>query len=528
MQMKRCGNCILGLGLALLAAGCSTTRIVNVSTEPTGATLRVDGIERGQAPQSVVLAWDSAQSLHRVEASLPDHDSQIRMLTGSEAKARAKEQPWEITLKLNRLRETLTVHVVSNVEGAWIKVNGKPMGVTPMRINFDFVRAHKDANWSSFTVEVGKDGYRHKAVGGSDAGADRPFSGLLDYATAKSGKLEVPLEPVLFVRSVIAELKPGAEGMQIIEQKVLSQVGDIESEPKVGGATKITDFELELVKKHYNRIAVAPDSQKILYSLPNQVDGSLYFNLWEQRGRQRGRTRVTDAAQQDIEATVSPDGKWLYFSSDRLAKGRYNVWRAQSDGRGGLTKITDSPSSIIDTEVAVAPDNHKIAYTSWLRGLTAPHIWTASADGTLPTQIRVGKNPSWSPDGSKLAYVAPDTEGNDKIWVMDADGGNPTQITRGNHADGYPGWTPDGRRIVFASNEAINAEGERNFDIWIMDADGGTPTQLTVNGSHDTRPVVTPDGSQIYFYSNRGARRTGEPAMQIWRIDIPPAGERAR
>jgi Tol biopolymer transport system component len=301
----------------------------------------------------------------------------------------------------------------------------------------------------------------------------------------------------------------------------LSQVGDIEREPKVGGATKITDFDLDRAK-YESRISVMSNSQHIIYSiafwLPESPDKT-YFNLWLQRGNER--TRVTDATQQDLEVNTSPDGQWFYFSSDRLSPGRYNIWRVPTVGRGGLTKITDSPSSVVDTEPTISPDGKRMAFTCYLQGTKLQQIWVANADGTLPTQIRVGKSPSWSPDGVKLAYVAPDTAGHEKIWVMDADGSLPTQLTTGDHTDQYPVWTPDGKRIVFASDQAVNEEGQRNYDIWLTKADGTGTTQLTVNGSHDTRPACSLDGKYVYFNSNRGARRPGEPALQIWRIELP-------
>lgn len=135
-------------------------------------------------------------------------------------------------------------------------------------------------------------------------------------------------------------------------------------------------------------------------------------------------------------------------------------------------------------------------------------------------QLRVGRQPGWSPDGKTIVFVSPDTSGREKIWVMGANGDNPTQLSVGSQKDLYPVFTPSGRHIVFASNKAINEEGVPNFDIWMMRRDGQDVKQLTVNGSHDTRPALSPDGQSVYFISNRGARRQGQPAMQIWRIEL--------
>ena len=178
-------------------------------------------------------------------------------------------------------------------------------------------------------------------------------------------------------------------------------------------------------------------------------------------------------------------------------------------------------SSIVDTEPVVSPDGQTIAFTSFLRDSNTSQIWTANADGTLPTQIRIGRSAAWSPDGTKLTYVAPDNTRYGQIWVMNAEGRNPTQLSSGDHRDKYPIWAPDGTRIIYAPEQAINEEGGPNFDIWMMGTDGTNRTQLTVNGSYDTRPAVSPDGKFIYFMSNRGAKREFDDNWQIWRIELP-------
>jgi Tol biopolymer transport system component len=330
-----------------------------------------------------------------------------------------------------------------------------------------------------------------------------------------------------------------AQGVVSSDEIVLSQVGEIEKEPKARSVTRITDAD-PLDPFVESRISVLPDGEQIVYSFPIWKEvrekgregeqrksgtggGDLRratagANIWLRRGN--ATTRMTDGEFFDIDPMVTPDGKWIYFSSDRL--GRMNIWRMQTQGRGGLTKITDSPSVAADMEVCVSPKGDKIAYTSLLAGANVYQVWFANADGTLPTQIRAGKNPAWSPDGKRVAYVAPDpVSKKDKIWVMDADGANPTQMTRGTESDDrYPVWTPDGSRIIYASNRGLNEDQEPNFDIWMMNEDGTGQTQLTINGSYDSRPAISRDGRYIYFISNRGAQRENQETLQIWRIEL--------
>jgi TolB protein len=103
---------------------------------------------------------------------------------------------------------------------------------------------------------------------------------------------------------------------------------------------------------------------------------------------------------------------------------------------------------------------------------------------------------------------------------MNADSSAPTQLTKGEYQHEYPIWTPDGTRIIYASNEAINSEGVHHFDIWMMNADGTNRTQLTTNGSYDSRPAVSPDGKHIYFMSNRSTKGEFGDYWQIWRIEL--------
>ena len=96
---------------------------------------------------------------------------------------------------------------------------------------------------------------------------------------------------------------------------------------------------------------------------------------------------------------------------------------------------------------------------------------------------------------------------------MGADGSGETQLTQSiDHDEVDPGWSPDGQRIVFASNEGLDSRGQNNFDIWMMTADGSNRMQLTTNGSRDDQPAFGMGGTFIYFRSNRGG------FWNIWRF----------
>jgi len=162
-----------------------------------------------------------------------------------------------------------------------------------------------------------------------------------------------------------------------------------------------------------------------------------------------------------------------------------------------------------------------VYYSSWPFNALEWQTWRIGADGSLPTQLKEGCWPKASPTGRQILYCGYDSKlGKRKIWVMDVDGTNQTQLTTETTSrDWHPSWSPDGGKIVFASNSGKDSNGKRNFDIWVMNADGSDLTQLTTNGSTDLMPRYSPDGKYIYFLSNRGLH------WDIWRMEIVEASD---
>jgi Tol biopolymer transport system component len=156
-----------------------------------------------------------------------------------------------------------------------------------------------------------------------------------------------------------------------------------------------------------------------------------------------------------------------------------------------------------------APSSHfSIWHTPARRGPSArDDTSTGSFNRPLISSTRNDLSPQYSPDGKRIAFAS-ERSGNWEIWVCNSDGSNPVQLTsfRGPNVT-TPRWSPDGGRIAFDSD----AEGGE-FDIWVIGVDGGKPVRMTTHPANDGNPSWSRDGRWLYFDS----ARTGE--QQVWKM----------
>jgi Tol biopolymer transport system component len=187
-----------------------------------------------------------------------------------------------------------------------------------------------------------------------------------------------------------------------------------------------------------------------------------------------------------------------------------------------------------DAEATVSPDGKRIVFTSTRNGDI--ELYTMNVNGTDLRRIthRFGYDGGafFSPDGRRLVWRAmyPETPTDSAdyrrllaerlvrptrldLWVADADGSNARQVTRLGAASFAPFFHPDGRRIVFASN--YPDPRSRNFDLYLVSVDGSGLERVTTSAEFDAFPMFSPDGQRLVFASNRHARERGETNIFI-------------
>lgn len=192
-------------------------------------------------------------------------------------------------------------------------------------------------------------------------------------------------------------------------------------------------------------------------------------------------------------------GVLAFVSDDGIQR---DIYLMNADG-SEMVPLTHDPGW--DNWPSWSPDGTQLAFTcrASIAGLGGG-ICRINADGTSRDPLTNANDwePSWSPNGKYITFAS-QRDGNPEIYMMDADGTNQRRLTHSEHNDWQAAWSPDSTRLAFARGESST------WDIYIMDvSDGGIKgdselVRLTNNDVADGFPAWSRDGTRILFSSMR-------------------------
>jgi Tol biopolymer transport system component len=223
------------------------------------------------------------------------------------------------------------------------------------------------------------------------------------------------------------------------------------------------------------------------------------MELYVQNAKTKTYRRLTNARGYDAEASYSPDGQWIAFSSTRQA---YDHTLSAADAK----RLETDPSFFAEI-----------------------YIMRADADGSglkrLTNVTGYDGGPFFSPDGKRIIWRRFDEAGLiADVWTMNLDGSDQRQITNFGAMSWAPYIHPSGQYILFASNKL----GFENFEVFMVDIDGKKqPVRITYADGFDGLPVPSPDGTQLAWTSSRGGGREGQIFLAQWNHERALAALRA-
>ncbi len=215
---------------------------------------------------------------------------------------------------------------------------------------------------------------------------------------------------------------------------------------------------------------------------------------------------------------LSPDGKMLAYVQN--TDGRQDLYVSRLAG-GEHVRLTNDDSRKDSPEFS--PDGEKIVFVRQLANASQSELCLIPALGGSVVPIASGaQDPTWSHDGSRLAFILRKQPEPEALVTSAVDGSDIRVVLKGDDLYPFlagPSWSPDGRLLTVQ-----RSRGGINRDIWIVPAQGGDPTRLTkdVPGVVSDAPVFEPNGRGVIHSSTRGGASNlwwqplgGKPPVQL-------------
>lgn len=252
------------------------------------------------------------------------------------------------------------------------------------------------------------------------------------------------------------------------------------------------------------------------------------WDLYALRSGQDTAEQLTETTLDERAPAISPDGKRVAY--------------ATSDGALWVTTLNDHAATRLELPSGSygypcwLRDGSGIIYTSYEYSGAAEdadlfvYRFASRASSLYLLQTGPQDYAALSPDGEHIAYVSSlattipgfGSKVTQQIWVASTRTGDAAPLFSGSSRDTRPAWSPDDKRIAFASDRSGSSQ------IWISDITGRTPLQLSSGPGTKSSPAWSPNGKEIVYISTR----SGQPELEIidvttkkWR-KLAPFGEK--
>ena len=207
--------------------------------------------------------------------------------------------------------------------------------------------------------------------------------------------------------------------------------------------------------------------------------------------------------------------------SEKAGKKRYSLQVSDADGYNPQS-LVNSPEPLLSP--SWSPDGTQIAYVSYEQRRPRIYVQQVATGKREVISSFPGLNsaPVWSPNGKKLALVL-SKDGNPDIYVMDMASKELSRLTTSAAIETEPTWSPNGRTIAFTSDRGGNPQ------IYRISVEGGRSERLTFEGKYNARPRFSPNGeflAMVHVGNNsNGAYRIAVLDMDIGTLRVLTAGQ---
>jgi len=232
---------------------------------------------------------------------------------------------------------------------------------------------------------------------------------------------------------------------------------------------------------------IAPDGGWVSYTVTSTDTGrdreqsDVWMTSWD-----GARTvRLTSSPDAEHDARWSPDGRWLAFLSNRGSKGEVDqLWLLDRAG-GEAQRITALPGGVVD--YAWAPDGKRLALVAEDPPADSVAADTGSGDSAKrPLPIVIDRFQFKRDEDGYL------DSRRKHLYLFDLASRRATILTQGQHDDELPSWSPDGTRIAFVTKRGSDPDRTANWDIYVVEATpGAQPVQLTTFEGPDADPELS-------------------------------------